>query len=56
MQHLKKIFLMGREFPGSIVVRTQHFHYQGLGSVPGQGTKILQAMPRSKKLKRRQKN
>ena len=47
---------MGREFPGSIVVRTQHFHYQGLGSVPGQGTKILQAMPQSKKLKRRQKN
>ena len=25
------------------MVRTQHFHYQGLGSIPGQGTKIPQA-------------
>ena len=32
-----------REFPGSPVVRTWHFHCQGLGLIPGQGTKILQA-------------
>ena len=36
--------LWSREFPGSPVVRTWSFHCQGLGSVPGQGTKILQAM------------
>ena len=32
-----------REFPGSPVVRTRCFHCQGPGSIPGQGTKILQA-------------
>ena len=31
------------EFPGGPVVRTQCFHYCGLGSIPGQGTKIPQA-------------
>ena len=29
--------------PGSSVFRTQHSHYRGQGSTPGQGTKILQA-------------
>ena len=30
-----------QEFPGCPVVRIQHFqHYPGLGSIPGQGTKI----------------
>ena len=32
------------EFPGSPVVRTQHFHCRGPGSIPSQGTKILQAV------------
>ena len=31
-------------FPGGPVVRTQHFHCQGPGSIPGWGTKIRQAM------------
>ena len=31
------------EFPGSPVVRTCCFHCGGLGSIPGQGTKIPQA-------------
>ena len=30
-------------FPGGSVVRTQHFHRHGLGSTPGQETKISQA-------------
>ena len=32
------------EFPGSPVVSTWYFHCCGLGSVPGQGTKISQVM------------
>ena len=31
------------EFPGGLVVRTLRFHCRGQGSVPGRGTKILQA-------------
>ena len=31
------------EFPGSPVVKTQHFHCRGPGSIPGLGTKIPQA-------------
>ena len=31
-----------REFPGNLVIRTQHFHWHGPGSTPGQGTKIPQ--------------
>ena len=31
------------ESPGSPVVRTQHFHYWGPGSIPGWGAKIPQA-------------
>ena len=34
---------LGQEFPGSPVVRTQSFYCHGLGSTPGQGTKIPQA-------------
>ena len=40
------------EFPGSPVVRTQCFHWQGPGSIPAQGIKILQApspQPKTKK-------
>ena len=33
--------------PDSPVLRTQHFHCRGLGSTPGQGTKILEATQRS---------
>ena len=32
-----------REFPGGPVVRTLRFHCWGPGSIPGWGTKILQA-------------
>ena len=31
------------EFPGGSVGRTWSFHCRGLGSIPGQGTKILHA-------------
>ena len=38
------------------MVRTRHFHCQGLGSIPGQGTKIPQATQLSqKKLKIKKK-
>ena len=29
------------------MIRTQHIHFCGLGSIPGQGTKILQDAPHS---------
>ena len=32
----------GREFPGGLVVRIQHFHYNGTGSIPGGGSEIPQ--------------
>ena len=32
-----------REFPGGPVVKTWCFHCHGPGSIPSQGTKILQA-------------
>ena len=32
-----------REFPGGPMVRTLHFHSEGLGLIPGQGTKTLNA-------------
>ena len=38
--YLKMIF---REFLGSPVVRTQHFHCRGPGSIPGWGTRIPQS-------------
>ena len=39
-----------REFPGDLVVRILGFHCCGLDSIPGQGTKIPQAMgPKKKK-------
>ena len=33
-----------RDCPGPLVVSTQHCHFQGLGSIPGWGTKILQSL------------
>ena len=38
-----------REFPGGPVVRTRCFHCHGPGSIPGWGTKILQATQPKKK-------
>ena len=38
-----------REFPGGLVVRTQRFHCQGWGSIPGLGTKIPQPSQQRKK-------
>ena len=40
------------EFPWSPVVRTPHFHWGALGSVPGWGTKIRSAGKKSKKQRR----
>ena len=40
------------EFPGGPVVRTLRFHAKGLGSIPGQGTKIHQDMRRGQKRKK----
>ena len=45
-----------REFPGSPGVRTQCFHFCGLGSVPHQGTKFLKAGKQGKKKKKIQMN
>ena len=39
------------EFPGGPVVRTWRFYCWGPGSIPGWGTKILQAMQCSQKKK-----
>ena len=41
-----------REFPGGPMVRTQRFHCQGPGSIPGQRTKILQVAWRGRKKKK----
>ena len=39
------------EFPGGLMVRILSFHCCDLGSVPGQGTKIPQAMQHGQKRK-----
>ena len=47
---LSKMFILKnyfREVPGGPVVRTQHLHLWGLGSIPGQGTKILHGVVKS---------
>ena len=38
------------DFPGNPVVRTQRFDSGGLGSIPGQGTKIPYGQGMTKKL------
>ena len=43
------------EFPGGPVVRTQGFHGQGPGSIPCQGTKILEALWHGQKTKNKKK-
>ena len=45
-----------REFPGGPVVRTQHFHCYGPGSIPGWETKILQAARHGQKNKKTKNN
>ena len=40
-----------RKFPDTPVAETLLFHYQGLGSIPSRGTKILQAYSMAKKKK-----
>ena len=45
-----------RKFPGSPVVRTQHFHCRGPGSILGQGIKILQATHGMAKKERKKEN
>ena len=47
-----EIFLYFREFPGSPMADTQCLHCQGLGSIPGQGTKMPQAAQSSQKKER----
>ena len=42
-----------KEFPGSPVVRTWHFHCQVLGSIPVRGTKIPIAMLHNQKKKKK---
>ena len=44
------------EFPDGLVVRILGFHYRGQGSIPGQGTKIPQAVQCSQKEKRKSFN
>ena len=44
-----------REFPGGLVVRIQCFHCRGLGSVPGQGNEIPQAVRRGQKKEKKKK-
>ena len=46
--HIQKVMT---ESPGGPVVRTWHFHCSGPGSIPGWGTKILQATWWSQKKK-----
>ena len=41
-------------FPRGPVLRTWHFHSSGLGSIPGRGTKILQAVGYGQTLKQKQ--
>ena len=36
--------VLGREFPSGPELRTWCFHFRGMGLIPGQGTKILQAL------------
>ena len=45
--NIKKV--QHREFPRGPVVRTLSFHYSAPGSLPGQGTKILQVSGYSQK-------
>ena len=54
IKNFKNKSTTSQEFPGGPVVRTQHFHCPGLGSIPGWGTKIPQAAWQSQKKKKKQ--
>ena len=41
------------DFPGSSVVKNAHFNAWGMGSIPGQGTKILQVTWHGQKEKKK---
>ena len=43
------------EFPGGLLVRILGFHYRGWGSIPGQGTEILQGKVYSQKSTKKKK-
>ena len=43
------------DFPGSSVVKNAHFNAGGMGSIPGQGTKILQVTWHGQKEKKKKK-
>ena len=43
--------VLRREFPGGPELRIWCFHFWGVGLIPGQGTKILQALQCCKKKK-----
>ena len=51
-RNTKNILL--KEFPGGLVVNILGFHSCGLGSTPGQGTEILQAICPGKKKKKKE--
>ena len=51
-----RILLLWQEFPGGPVVRTRRFHCWGLGSTPGWGTKIPQAVQRGQQINKKIKN
>ena len=53
LSRLKHKNTQSGEFPGGPVVRIQCFHCEGLGSIPGQGTKILQDAWRGQKKKKK---
>lgn len=41
-----------RYFPGSLIVKTQHFHCRGFGLTAGQGTKLPHAKWHDQKKKK----
>ena len=47
--------VLRREFPGGPELRIWCFHFWGVGLIPGQGTKILQALQCCKKKKKKKK-
>ena len=53
---LNKIFkkeVKQKDIPGGLVVKTQHFHCWGPGSIPGRGTKVPEALLHGQKKRRK---
>ena len=46
---------VSRDFPGGLVVKMSHYNAVGIGSIPGQGTKISQCLTAKKQTKKNQK-